>query len=274
MADDFFATLRAAVSPALRARLDRETVNGWDAAARKAHPGVKLTPQRFAGHLALHLTPEVLDDPKAWLPSDLFLAAACLASDPKALGQLDQWLRRGRRGDDVVQRSRERLLVGAQPKLMQYAGRGALQAWVGLVAKRVAIDVRREEPTEPHGTPLTLASAIKGSPELRLVRADGAKKVSTALKAALARLDARDRQLVRGHYLEGKSHAELAEQLGTARSTVALWLEKARQRLLAETQAALTGMDDRDRESLIQAVKSHLDLSFSELAASRSRADD
>lgn len=271
---DLHQRLAAAVASGLRARLDRAAVNQWDADARSAHPGVVLSADQFATHLARHLTAEVLDAPRAWFPADLFLAAACLASDAKALAQLDRWLRQGKRSDEAAQRARERLLVGPAPRLAEYAGRAPLKAWVGLVVKRIAIDVQREEPTAPGATPLSLVAALQSSPELHFLKADGVRRVSNALRDALGQLDDRDRLLLRRHYLEGVSHAQLASQLGAARSTVAVWIEKARQRLLARTREQIDGLRPRELDSLLAVVGSHLDLSFSELVASGSTQDD
>jgi RNA polymerase sigma-70 factor (ECF subfamily) len=259
-------------SPEVRDRLQledaKELVNGWCEKARSAHPELKVPPLRFAEHLAHHLTLEAFETPSAWLPEDLFLALACLESQPKALAVLDGWVRQGKRDEEVAQRARERLLVGPSPRLAQYAGRSSLKAWVGLVAKRVAIDVIREQKADPRAGPLTLAGLIKATPELQLVERDAVQKVSMALKAALEGLDERDRDLLRRHYLEGVTHAELAKELGTSRSSVALWIEKARARLLEETRRGLkshTRLDSRDLDSLLQVVESNLDLSFSEL---------
>ncbi len=239
----------------------------WLERAHAAHADLKVSDRRFAEHLGHHLTLEAFDTPAAWLPEELFLALACLDGQPKALAQLDRWLRQGRRDDDVVQRAREKLLVGPPPRLAQYAGRAALKAWVGLVAKRIAIDAVREEAPE---LPQTLAGLIKGNPELQLVAADAAQKVTVALKQALDHLDERDRLLLRRHYLEGQTHAQIAAALGTSRSSVALWIEKAREHLLAQTRRELKGatrMDSGELDSLLHVVESNLDLSFSELKA-------
>ncbi len=268
MVDDFFAQVVKAAAPALRARLSRELVTGWYEKARAAHPGLQVPPARFARHLGRHLTAEALDLPTAWLPEDLFLALGCLGAQPTALAQLDRWLRLGKRDEEVVQRARTKLLVGQAPRLETYAGRAPLKAWVGLVARRLAIDAARAHEAEGPAGPATLAGLIKATPELQLVERDAARRVTTALRAALEALEPRDRDLLRGHYLEGRTHAQLAEPLGASRSAVALWIEKAREKLLAQTRQRLqkaTRLDSGELDSLLQVVESHLDLSFSEL---------
>lgn len=272
MADEFFEQLIKAASPDVRARLKqpsaKELVSGWHEKARATHPKLKVAPRRFAEHLARHLTVEAFDVPRAWLPEDLFLALGCLDAQPAALTHLDAWLRQGKRDEEVVQRAREKLLVGPAPRLEQYAGRSALKAWVGLVAKRIAIDAIREEAPEPVAGPPTLAGLIRGNAELQVVGRDAAVKVKAALKESLEHLDERERMLLRRHYLEGMTHGQLAEQLGASRSTVALWIEKARAQLLVETRARLkirTRMDSGELDSLLQVVESNLDVSFSEL---------
>lgn|GEM_PF-1931382 len=265
MPGEFFEQLSRASSPALRKRLTRAEATRWLTAAREAHPDLQLDEARFARHLAPHLASEAFDDPKAWLPADLFLALACLDGQPRALAHLDRWLRQGKRDEEAVQRAREKLLVGPSPRLAQYAGRAALKAWVGLVVKRVAIDVVREEAPD---SPPTLAGLINATAELQLVEKDAARKVTVALKGALSQLDERDRDLLRRHYLEGETHAELAKAMKTPRSTVALWIEKARVRLLEQTRRGLKGatrLDSQGLDSLLGVVENNLDLSFSEL---------
>ena len=272
MADEFFEQVMGFSSPAVRTRLQqpgsRQRVNDWYALARATHPDFKLPTRRFARHVGHHLTLEAFDTPSAWLPADLFLALGCLESEPTALAELDRWLLRGNRDEDVMQRAREKLLVGAHPRLEQYAGRSALKAWVGLVTKRIAIDLVREEGGDLQGAPVTLAGFAKANVELQLVERDAGQKVKVALRAALEGLNERDRKLLRGHYLEARTHAQLAAELGTSRSTVALWIEKARARLLEETRRGLkqqTQLDSGELDSLLQGVESNLDLSFSEL---------
>ena len=270
MADEFFAQLLKATAPAVRALLasDPKPVEEWRRRARAAHPALTVSSQRFAQQLGRHLTPEAVATPSSLQVEDLYLALACLEGDPAGLAQLDRLLQYRKHDDEVIQRIRAKLLVGPSPRLEQYAGRSALKAWVGLAIKREVIDASREEAREVGAAPRTLAGVIDATAELRLVGKDAAAKVGEALKRALSALPQKDRDLLRGHYLEGKTHAQLAVELRTSRSTVALWIEKARERLLAQTRTTLQKqirLDSAELDSLIQVVEGHLDLSFSEL---------
>ncbi len=139
----------AALEPALAAAVER---------GRAAWPLVRLDLARFVQHLARH---RVADQPaEVWLGDvhapDLYLACACALDAPGAVAAfgeaaymplVQRYLLRARanRGilDELCQRVREKLLVGATPKIGDYGGRGPLKKWIEVVALRITIDLSR-----------------------------------------------------------------------------------------------------------------------------------
>ncbi|MEO8552849.1 MAG: hypothetical protein ABI678_22880, partial [Kofleriaceae bacterium] len=96
---------------------DAQVDAAWEA-GRAAWPGVELAREQLAAHVA------TLTDPLDRHGGDLYLAAGCLAGDPKALEHLDRELVAAGRGpiasidangafvDEGLQRLRTALIVG------------------------------------------------------------------------------------------------------------------------------------------------------------------
>src|SRR5688572_33291625 len=90
---------------------------------------------------------------------DVALAQACAAGDPAALATFEQrclgapldrvLMRLGATSaeiDEVKQQLRLKLLVAEpdrKPRITEYSGRGALEAWVRVVAVRAFLDLRQ-----------------------------------------------------------------------------------------------------------------------------------
>ena len=70
-------------------------------------------------------------------------------------------------------------------------------------------------------------------------RAMFAQACSDALRAAFAKLSARERNLLRMHHLHGLTVDELAPMFRVHRATVARWITSAREHLLTETRDSL-----------------------------------
>jgi RNA polymerase sigma-70 factor len=186
---------------------------------------------------------------------DLCLAAACLASDPAALRALDAMIRRASRDDEVQQTLRMRLLLGEEPRLKTYAGRGALSAWLRLVARRVEVDQPRDE------REVSLSAsrlAVTAAAEVALVRESSKKLLVAAIERALNSLGERDRLLIVAQTFEGATHEALAKKLGAPRSTITAWLAEARGRLSAAVKAdlAASGLEEQELQSMVRALGS------------------
>src|SRR5262249_26842841 len=150
--------------------------------------GVVLEPNDFAPHLAARLSPDA--DPTTALArvksTDLYLALACARGDAAAIAHLEsaffrtiarriaRVVARPEEVDEVLQSLRVKLLVGAggEPKILEYAGRGDLLAWLEVAATRLAIDRVRSPARELAVTEsrIEAIAAPRMAPELELVR--------------------------------------------------------------------------------------------------------
>ena len=109
----------------------------------------------------------------------------------------------------------------------------AIRPWLGQLTRRVAIDRLRA------GTREQARSEIEGelavSAEDEMVRLEDAM----AVRQAIDRLPALQREVVERYFLRGESYAEIGVALGIAEGTVASRICRARDRL----RAGLTGFE-------------------------------
>lgn len=230
----------------------------WWEAAREQWPELQLGRARFLAHLRLH-QPGFRGEPRA---GDLYLAAACLAGEAAALRVLERLLRACARDDDARAELTARLLVGPSPRLAEFGGRGALQGWLRLVARRHAIDASRTQtPLDPLDEG-ELSALVSRDPELSLAARGAGAALAVALRAAFRALPARDRRLLRAHHLEGRSQVELAREAQVPRSTLSAHLARAARLLLEGTRARLTdelSVSARDLDRVLETAADHLD---------------
>jgi RNA polymerase sigma-70 factor (ECF subfamily) len=255
-----------------------ELDDAWEA-ARAAWPGVDLDRDAFVAHVRgrqeaseLHL-------------ADLYLACAAAAGIPAAieivdrllLPRMDAHVRRIDASpafvDEARQRLRERLLVGrgdGSVRLADYAGKSPLASWLRVAAVRVASNLRtelwprREQPLDD----VVLSTPDNADPELELLRARYAPIIRTAVRAALVELSARERTVLRFHLVAGMSTAKIAAMYHVNQSTVARWVQAARQTVRERTNTALVeslGVAPAELHSLAGLLLSRLDLSLSGL---------
>jgi RNA polymerase sigma-70 factor (ECF subfamily) len=243
-------------------------------------PGVEVAATDLAAHLRV-VVPG--DAPVAALHAeDLYLACACAAGDARALKaferellcQVPEYLRHIDRDpvfvDEVRQRLRERLFVaapGARPRIVEYTGRGALGAWLRVVAIRVALNLkRRAKPTVPaEGEHAPVLRSPAPDPEVDYLKTRYAEDFRAAFQATLGALSADERNLLKLHYLDGLNIDEIGVAYHVHRATVARWLAHARERILAETRTRLAerlAAAEDDVDSVLDLVRSQLDVSL------------
>ena len=287
--------LLAAASPPQRAALSK--VAGLEAileeivrAGREAWASFPVEEGRLLSQLGRNLpAPEAVETAlRMTCAADLHLAAACAAGNEGAWAAFERevmapvraWLLRQRSvetdaADDVLQRLRERLLVGDEdrrPRIGDYAGRGPLQAWVRAIAVRLALDARREEQRRrgaPEGEPESGGRWFPHDPELSFIKAQHQADFRKAFGEALATLDARDRALLKLHYQDGLSVDSLGMVFRTSRSTAARWVVQARERLLVSTKEILRQrlrLQDSELDSFLVFIRSELEVSLTRLA--------
>lgn len=214
---------------------------------------------------------------------DLLLACAALRGVRAAherlerdfFGELPRVLGRLRMGEDDVrelgQRLRVALLVGSDgggpAKLHSYAGTGPLGGWLRAVATRAALsELRRPPRVEGDFDAELMGFATADDEAMASLRARHARELEEALRAAIAALPPRDRNLLRMHVIDGASIDVMGRLYGVHRATVARWLSEirvglasgARQRLAASPSTA-------EINSLARLCFSQIDLSLERL---------
>lgn len=177
--------------------------------------------------------------------------------------------------DDVAQIVRIRLLTGAAPKIAQYAGRAPLDRWLGVAARRAALDMQRAQANDaarPRRDEGLEVAIVGDDPELDHLRATYRVAFERAFGGALERLSPRERNLLRQVLLQRVRIGELARVHDVDRRTISRWLERAREQVLADVCEGL----QRDLQisadevgSVLRAVASRLELGLSQALRSR-----
>lgn len=270
------------------------------AAARAAWPELTMDAGAFVGYLAARLPEgeEPVAAVRAVHAADLYLACACGAGDRVALARFDRdFLSPVDRyvagvdsspafADEVWQRLRERLLVGAPvrgagdnaaavspARMADYSGRGALAGWLRVAALRLALNLRRDEgghriaAQESEGLEALAASSQPG-PELLHLKARYQEEFAAAVRAALAALPAEQRALLRLYFIEDMSLEALGALYRVHLSTISRRLGRAREEVSRETCRILEqrlGLSGSEFASVAQLVMSQLNLSISRL---------
>lgn len=254
------------------------------AEGQRQWPSVPLQPERFICSLARHLPEDAAEMLRQLHGADLYLACACAEGEPRALYAFEQHILQrvsSRLGqlpettvDDVMQELRQRLLVGragTPPRIASYSGRGALLAWVRIIASRIIGELVNQQGRQVlcEEPPEVLARMLSSyDPERELLREDSRQALAEALRKALAALPERERALLRLHHLHGLTMDRLSTMYGESRSGVARRVAAARERLLLLTRAELTSglkLAGSEVESLLGLVQGHLDLSLRRL---------
>jgi len=212
------------------------------ARARARWFGVEITFEEFAAHL----------DRLGWssrLPSQIepvYLCAACSLGSALACVALEREYfpalrsaiaRRYRRWDfvdEVLQQTRERLLVGPSPRIASYRGDGSLPSWLRRVAHRIALDLCRVDGGAPtqfvewQRYQSRVALEASGTPGSGApVAAAWTHWLEHTLIGALAALESPDRCLLRMFYVQGVKIEEIGRCYGIDRSTAYRRLRRA-----------------------------------------------
>ncbi len=216
---------------------------------------------------------------------DLALAWACSRGDAAAVAAvearhfdviplaLSQMPDAAAQAKEITQQLRLALFVGAAgqaPKIVQYAGRGDLRSWLRVVAVRAAVDLLRLQSREVELSDRMLAVLPAGGadPELEHLKRLYQAEFKAAFERAMASLEARERNVLRYHFVEGLNIDEIGALHGVHRATVARWLQKIREALLARTrQELMQGLrvESAELESIMRLIQSQLDASISRL---------
>ena len=210
---------------------------------------------------------------------DLYLACALAAGDARALALAEtELLPAARRAaaridagrafvDEVVQRVRERLFVRGEspPAIERYRGTGPLARWVGVVASRIALDLKRPDSRVVDNEDALANLPAPDDPELAIIWRTCAAEYKAALTAAFAGLSRRDRNLLRQRYLDELDIDALGRLYGVHPATAYRWIKQLEQRLAAVTRAAVMqklSLSESQARSMERLVASQLQLSM------------
>jgi RNA polymerase sigma-70 factor (ECF subfamily) len=171
---------------------------------------------------------------------------------------------------DALQELRQRLLVGAPPRIATYTGAGGLEAWIKVAAVRVAINLRAKERARSGETedPDRDSLASARDPELDYIKAQYRGDFASALREAFTDLSADERAMLRFYLIDKLNIAEIGALFGCSRATVGRRIVDARETVLAGTKARLKArlrVPTVELDSLIAALHSQIELSLSQV---------
>jgi RNA polymerase sigma-70 factor (ECF subfamily) len=252
--------------------------------ARRTWPGVALAFDRFRAHVD---KVEALAPDAGAHVDDLFLACACATGDRRAIEVLEQrylsqarfalerlYPRRPDFVDDVMQEARVKMLLGAEPRIARYAGRGDLVAWLRVAVSRTAIDLLRAAKPAPAAAgdadPVRQIGDTDLGPEVAMLREAYRDAFNQALAAVLRELSAQDRNLLRRHLVDHLTLQEMSTPYGVHPATVARRLAALRHEIAEAVREKLAILHREEGgatslESMAQAIRSEVHISLTPL---------
>jgi RNA polymerase sigma-70 factor (ECF subfamily) len=213
---------------------------------------------------------------------DLYLACACLAQVPGAIGAFEKrhgeaiarHLRRMNLPAESIQELRQALMVklfvgterDATPAIAGYSGRGALVIWLRMTVARMALNLLRDQKRVVDvWDSFVEGAADPHDAELSFIRQRYEPEFRAALRDGLTKLPRAERMLLRMHYGQGLTSEQLAAVTRTTRPTAHRRLVAARERLWelvrGELQARLE-LSASELQSLLRVVRSNLVVSL------------
>jgi len=227
---------------------------------------------------ALASLPPAIDALSEERIDELALALACAAGSDPALRHMEREyfpvveraLRRMKLddaiADEVAQEVRRKLLVadGGPPRIVGYAGRGSLRGLLKVTATRTALSLLRKEGRVAPGDEPVLDVEGEDDPELGFLKERYRGVFRSAFEEAVQNLTARERNLLRLHFLRKVTLEALASMYGVHRATIVRHLAKIRDDLDRATRKGLQeqlGAERREVESVMDLIQSRLDAS-------------
>jgi RNA polymerase sigma-70 factor (ECF subfamily) len=241
-----------------------------------AWPGVALSRTDFDDRVRLM---QVEPDNLQARGADLYLAIACAGQNAAAVGQFERTFlaalprQLGRvaltthEEDELRQQVRVKLLVGPNPKILEYKGSGPLGAWVRVCALRMALDYKSSPEQAKRGDNDALDALVGGTvaAESMLDTEHHREAFHEALQDSLAMLTAREKTLLRLHFIDGMNIDALGTVFQVHRATVARWLVAIRTRLLEDVRRKLSleiGASSSEAQSLVRLLRSEVQVSI------------
>lgn len=255
-------------------------------AAGAALPGVEVDRSQLRREIEARLAGK--DAPKlgAEMAAEVKLALACARGDAAAIAHFEaryldvvapalaHMKLPAATVEDVRAAVRDRLLVaeeGSSARILEYAGHGRLRGLVQVSAVRTAVSVVRKTRRESALDDDDRGGGVvrEGGPELELVKEQYRAAFASAFADAARGLEARDRNLLRLHYLGGVTLEQLAAMYGVHRATVVRWLASARERVFSDTRKRMQGkVGEAELDEVMALIQSRLDVSVRRLLTS------
>lgn len=225
----------------------------WRAGAA-LHPGVALTLEGFLAWADTHLDPAVA---AAGLEaSEVFLAAGCVhGAAGAARAFIDGPLRKAEPSvakilpaesdrAELMQELATHLLLpgpadGDLPRLAHFDGRAPLRAWLRMIAARKALDRVRGKTRVVSLDAMAFDAASETDPELSVLRRQHKDEIAAIFAEAIAAVAPEDRKLLRLHYVQGSTLAELAALERTSKSSLHRRFESIREQLFERLQVLM-----------------------------------
>ncbi|MCL2726154.1 MAG: hypothetical protein FWD69_17150 [Polyangiaceae bacterium] len=209
-----------------------------------------------------------------WLAfhAGLGVAPAVAALEANCFADLSRVLRARRaepaHAEEAVQRLRHRLLVaepGRCARILTYAGRGELRAWVRVAAVRAWLNMKREAPLGTASPEDAFVTEATSDLELEFLKGKYRELFRRVFLETVAALAPGTRLLLKLHYLDRLSMEEVGKVIGVHRLTVLRRLERARLELSEGTKERLEQelrLAPPEVESLLRMIQSRLDVSL------------
>jgi RNA polymerase sigma-70 factor (ECF subfamily) len=252
--------------------------------ARATWPSLDVSLERFTAYVAERVAP-LQDDPMAAMAtSDLYLCAACLDGNVRALAEFERsafapaasiLAARGETAamiDEVRQQLFARLFLpgaaGEPPKIASYGGRGPLRAWVQMAAIRVAHNLRRALPRETAVDAVPAPVSPAPDPELAYLQEHYRAEFRAAVAVAMAELAPDQRAVLLHYFVDGLTLHQIGGLYDVDPSTISRWLLRARKVVLARTRTWLAqrlGVPDTQVDSVLRLLGSQLEASVERL---------
>ncbi len=235
--------------------MDEAKARGLHERGRTRWPDLPLTFEVFLAHAGQHLVTLAAIDAAQICAEDLFLAAACLQRLPGAVDrfdtfvwpQLERHLRRKTGEPERLVEMRQVMLVrlfvpqaaDERPLIAEYTGRAPLLVWLRMMATRLLLNARRDE-ARVTGLGGSFANkAASDDVEMSFIRGRYEEEFTTALRAALGRLNSEQRLLLQLRFREELTSDQIAVLLKTSRVTAHRRVVTAREALAENLREAL-----------------------------------
>ena len=258
---------------------DPERIERVWAIGSAAWPGLVLPANDLGAYLSARAIS--VDESNPDLARDLYLACACTEKVPGAVRAFNesyfplveaiarQFDGSSAFADEIKQRLCEGLFVETSEstaRIGTYAGSGPLAGFVGTAVRRHAMRLKENAGRFQGEEELVERFAVDLDPETSILRDHYRTIFNRALAQSLRRLPRRDRIILRLNLVERVSTERIARMHGVSQPTISRWIQHAAATIFASVReliGAQLAVDTAELDSILQLVRSHIDLTFS-----------